>query len=104
MTENNIVKNEIEYTDANLDAHEEVSHEVTLYAEPVAHFGHFTITNSLITTWVVVFVVLIISLAIKLKSKLVPRGFQNFFEFIIEGAMDLADQVTGDKKITAKVF
>lgn len=104
MTENNIVKNEIEYTDVNLDAHEEVSHEVTLYAEPVAHFGHFTITNSLITTWAVVFVVLVISLAIKLKSKLVPRGFQNFFEFIIEGAMNLADQVTGDKKITAKVF
>ncbi len=104
MTENNIVKNEIENTEVTHEESSEVSHEVTLYAEPIAHDGHFTITNSLFTTWIVVFVVLIISLAIKLKSKLIPRGFQNFFEFIIEGAMNLADQVTGDKKITARVF
>lgn len=112
MTENNIVKNEIENvavthevsTEVSHEAGAEVSHEVTLYAEPIAHVGHFTITNSLFTTWIVVIVVLIISLAIKLKAKLIPRGFQNFFEFIIEGAMDLADQVTDDKKITARVF
>ena len=104
MTENNIVKNEIENVAVPQEVNTEVSHEVTLYAEPIAHVGNFTITNSLFTTWLVVFVVLIISLAIKLKAKLVPRGFQNFFEFIIEGAMDLADQVTGDKKITARVF
>lgn len=112
MTENNIVKNEIENvavqhevnTEISHEAGAEISHEVTLYAEPIAHVGNFTITNSLFTTWIVVIVVLIISLVIKLKAKLVPRGFQNFFEFIIEGAMDLADQVTGDKKITARVF
>jgi F-type H+-transporting ATPase subunit a len=104
MTENNIVNNEIVNVAAPHEVNAEVSHEVTLYAEPIAHVGHFTITNSLFTTWIVVFIVLIISLVIKLKAKLVPRGFQNFFEFIIEGAMDLADQVTGDKKITARVF
>lgn len=84
--------------------HEEISHESTLYAEPIAHIGHFEITNSLFTTWLVVLVVIIISLAIKLKIKQIPKGFQNFFEYVIEGAMSLADQVTGDKKITQKVF
>ncbi|MBF0443224.1 MAG: hypothetical protein HQK54_15050, partial [Oligoflexales bacterium] len=71
MTENNIVKNEIENTDVahevnaevSHEAISEVSHEVTLYAEPIAHVGDFTITNSLFTTWIVVFIVLIISLA-----------------------------------------
>lgn len=82
----------------------QISHESTLYAEPIGHIGAFTITNSLFTTWVVVFIVLIISIAIKIKAKLIPKGIQNIFEMLIEGAMDLADQVTGSKKITAKVF
>ena len=82
----------------------QISHESTLYAEPIGHIGTFTVTNSLFTTWVVVFIVLIISIAIKIKIKLIPKGIQNIFEMLIEGAMDLADQVTGSKKITAKVF
>ena len=97
---NNLENNEI----VTGDAHEEVGHEATLYAEPIGHIGTFPITNALFTTWLVVLVVLIISLAIRLKIKQVPKGFQNFFEFVIEGAMSLADSVTGSKKITAKVF
>lgn len=102
-TENQI--NEITASvETNEEIREEVSHESTLYAEPIGHIGSFPITNSLLTTWIVVFIVLIISISIKLKAKLIPRGFQNIFEMLIEGAMNLADQVTGNKKITAKVF
>lgn len=104
MTENNTIKNPIANTEIAPVASTEITHESTLYAEPIGHVGSLTITNSLFTTWVVVFIVFVISIVIKFKSKLIPKGFQNFFEFIIEGAMDLADQVTGDKKITARVF
>ena len=97
---NNLENNEI----VGKEASGGTSHEATLYAEPIAHIGSFPITNALFTTWLVVLVVLIISLAIRLKIKQVPKGFQNFFEFVIEGAMSLADSVTGSKKITAKVF
>ena len=100
MTTNNLENNEI----ALPEAHEEVSHEATLYAEPIGHIGALPITNSLFTTWLVVIFILIFSLAIKLRIKQIPKGLQNFFEFVIEGAMNLADSVTGDKKITAKVF
>ncbi len=100
MTTNNLENNEI----VTGEAHEELGHEATLYAEPIGHIGTFPITNALFTTWLVVLVVLIISLAIRFKIKQVPKGFQNFFEFVIEGAMSLADSVTGSKKITAKVF
>ncbi|HAE36900.1 MAG: ATP synthase subunit a [Candidatus Nomurabacteria bacterium GW2011_GWF2_35_66] len=85
-------------------ASEEISHESTLYAEPIGHIGNFTITNSVFTTWIVVLIVLVVTLAIKIKAKKIPKGIQNGFEIIIEGAMNLADQVTGSKKITAKVF
>lgn len=100
MTTNNLENNEI----LAQEAHEGTSHEATLYAEPIGHIGSFPITNSLFTTWLVVLVVLMFSLVIKLRVKQVPKGFQNFFEFVIEGAMKLADSVTGSKKITAKVF
>lgn len=96
MNTNNLEQNTIQTT--------EISHESTLYAEPIGHIGSFEVTNSLFTTWIVVLIVLILSLAIKIKAKQVPKGFQNLFEFIIEGAMNLADSVTGNKKITAKVF
>ncbi len=100
MTTNNLENNEIVTT----EAHEEVSHEATLYAEPIGHIGSFPVTNSLFTTWLVVIFVLIFSLAIRFKIRQIPKGLQNFFEFVIEGAMSLADSVTGSKKITAKVF
>lgn len=82
----------------------QISHESTLYAEPIGHIGGFPVTNSLFTTWIVVVIVLIMSIVIKIKTKLIPKGIQNAFEMVIEGAMGLADQVTGSKKITAKVF
>lgn len=83
---------------------QEITHEATIYAEPIAHIGNFQLTNSLFTTWIVVFVACLLLIIFKFKLKQIPKGFQNFFEYIIDGAMDLADQVTGDKKITAKVF
>jgi len=83
---------------------QEVSHEATLYAEPIAHIGGLTITNALFTGWVAVFVLIIIAIAIRTKIKQIPKGFQNLFEIVIEGAESIIDQVTNDKKITAKVF
>lgn len=83
---------------------EHVAHVPTLYAEPIAHIGSFTITNSLFTSWLVVFIMIIISIVIRSSIKKIPKGFQNLFELIIEGAEKLADQVTGDRKITNKAF
>lgn len=84
--------------------HSEIKHESTLYAEHIYHIGHLPITNSLLTSWIVVFVILIISIIIKLKLKQIPKGIQNFFEIMISGALSLCDQVTGSRKISKKVF
>ena len=83
---------------------EGVSHESTLYAEPIAHFGSFTVTNALFTSWIVVFIIVIIAIAVKISIKKIPKGIQNLFEIIIEGAEDLCDQVTGNRAITNKAF
>jgi len=90
------------YTQTNLK--EEVSHEVTIYAEPIFHIGKFEITNSLITSWLAVLVIFFFALAIRLNMKKVPGKLQNVFEVILEGAMSLCDQVTNDRKITERIF
>jgi F-type H+-transporting ATPase subunit a len=81
-----------------------VTHESTLYAEPIGHIGSFTITNSLFTSWIVVGIIVILCIAIRLSLKKIPKGIQNLFEIIVEGAESLADQVTNDRKITEKAF
>ena len=106
VTENNIEVNEshsLEVTGVeNLST--EISHESTLFAEPIAHFGNFTVTNALFTSWIVVFILIIISIVIRTKIKQIPKGIQNLFEMIIEGAESLCDQVTNSRKITNQAF
>ncbi len=82
----------------------EIVHESTLYAEPIGHIGSFTITNALLTSWIVVGLIILISLIIRFSIKKVPGKLQQTFEIILEGAYDLCDQVTGNRKITEKVF
>jgi len=82
----------------------EIKHEATLYAEPISHLGNFSITNALLTSWIAVILIIIIAISIKSKLREIPRKFQNFFEIILEGALSLCDQVTGDRKISVRVF
>lgn len=81
-----------------------IKHETTIFAEPIAHFGNFTITNALATSWVVVGMIIILSLLIRLRLKSVPGKLQNIFELILEGALKLCDQVTGNRRTTEKIF
>lgn len=83
---------------------QEISHESTLYAEPIVHFGTFTVTNALFTSWVVVFILIIISIIVRTNLKKIPKGIQNLFEVLIEEAENLCDQVTSSRIITNKAF
>ena len=82
----------------------ELKHEQTLFAEPVMHVGSFPVTNALITSWVTVAIIAVIALALRLSIRTVPGKLQHFFEVLIEGGLDLADQVTGDRRISQRVF
>jgi F-type H+-transporting ATPase subunit a len=86
------------------ETHGEVSHEVTLFAEPIFNIGGFSVTNSLINSWVVVLIIVLFAFALKKRIKRIPTGLQNGFEIIVNGALSLADSVTGDRKKSLKVF
>jgi F-type H+-transporting ATPase subunit a len=83
---------------------EQPSHEVTIFAEPIFNVGSFEITNSLLTSWLALFAVVLFALFIRLNLKKIPGKIQNIFEVIFEGALSLVDQVTNDRKITEKIF
>lgn len=82
----------------------EPSEKITLFAEPVAHYNNFTITNSLLTSWFAVFILIIISLIVRSKIKEVPGKMQHLFEIIIEGALGLCDQVTNNRALSVRIF
>ncbi len=81
-----------------------ISHEITLFAEPVFHLKDFVITNALFTSWIAVIVIVVISFILRSKLKEVPGKIQNLFEVIIEGALSLCDQVTNDRTLSIKIF
>lgn len=79
-------------------AHEEIIHENTLYAEPIAHVGSFAITNSLMTSGFGLLIIIVLTILIKKNIKKVPTGIQNAMEMIIEGFLGIFDGVTGSRK------
>ena len=83
---------------------EQLSEKVTLFAEPIFHLGDFTVTNALLTSWVVVAIIIILSLILRSKLKAVPGKLQNLFEIVIDAALDLCDQVTGSRALSIKIF
>lgn len=82
----------------------EIIHENTIFAEPIFHIGSFNITNSLLNSWIVVFLVAIIGLSFFRKIKLIPGKLQNAFEMIVEQFLDIFDSVTGSREKSLKFF
>lgn len=77
---------------------QEVSHEATLFAEPIAHVGPFAVTNALVMSWVTVAVLVVVFVTLGKRIKKIPAGLQSMFEILLEQAFALADTVTGERK------
>ncbi|MEK7539374.1 MAG: FoF1 ATP synthase subunit a [Patescibacteria group bacterium] len=81
-----------------------ISHETTLFAEPIFYYKNFTFTNALLSSWLAVLLIIILAVILRKKLREVPKGLQNIFEIIVEGALDLCDQVTSSRTLSLKVF
>ena len=62
---------------------------VSLAGEGILEIAGFTITNSLLTTWIVMAVLLILAWAGTRNITLVPSGLQNLWEMILEFLLGL---------------
>ena len=83
---------------------QEISHEITLFAEPLFHFKNFVITNALLTSWLVVAIIIFFSFVLRSQLRIIPGKLQNIFEIIVDGALNLCDQVTNSRILSLKIF
>jgi F-type H+-transporting ATPase subunit a len=73
------------------------AHGVSLVAEPLFHVGPLPVTNSIVTSWVVALVlIIVIRLAIK-RPKLIPSRAQATVETLVQGILDLIAPIVGNK-------
>lgn len=77
---------------------------ISLSAETLFHLGPLPVTNSLLATWVVVLILVILALVVRRRVALVPRGFINVVEVVIEWLLNLCDSVTNDRALSKKFF
>ena len=66
--------------------------------------GGFPVTNSFLMACLITIIVAIVSCFISRKLKIKPSRWQSIVEIIYEGMYGLIDQISGDKKITKKIF
>lgn len=84
--------------------------EVSIAAEPIFNLGPLVVTNSLLTSWIAMIVLIVIAVAATRRipknletasnQELVPSGFQNFFEWVIEWFYKLVKEISGPRANT----
>ena len=60
-------------------------------------FG-FSITNTLLCTWIVIAILFFVCYLGTRRQDLIPSGMQNAFEYVVEGLLGLVESVSGKKK------
>jgi F-type H+-transporting ATPase subunit a len=74
----------------------EAEHEVlSLKPAAVFHIGEFTVTNSMLVTWAVAFLVILFAQIATRKIKAVPSGAQNFWEWLVESLYNFLESIIG---------
>ncbi len=76
---------------------------ISVAAEPIFSLGGISITNSILTGWIVVGLFVIVGLIVRKGATLAPRGFLNLVDTLVEFLLGEVEKVTGDKK-RARLF
>ncbi len=66
-------------------------------AEVVFSIFGFTVTNSMIMTWIVAAVLIVVAQLATKEISIIPKRFQNFIEWIVESLVDFLGGIMGDK-------
>ena len=75
---------------------------ISLAAETLFHIGSFPVTNSFLTSVIVVALLLIVGLIVGMNFRRLPAGFQHVFELAYDSLDELSVSVAGEagRKIT----
>lgn len=78
--------------------------EISLKAQQLFHVGNFTVTNSFFLTLVVCVILIIFSLVMRSKVKLVPGKLQGAVEMGVEALLGLMESTLGTMEKAEKYF
>jgi F-type H+-transporting ATPase subunit a len=70
---------------------------ITIAAEELTTVGRVKLTNTMVTSWVVVLFIIVFFLLATRRWSLVPSGLQNFVEAALEAFYNLVVNVAGEK-------
>jgi F-type H+-transporting ATPase subunit a len=65
--------------------------------------GRFTVTNSMLVTWIVAAGIIVFAQAATRNIKKIPSGIQNFWEWLVEGLYSFLESVIG-RSLVKKTF
>src|SRR3954470_18127945 len=66
-----------------------------LYATPIFKLGPLPVTNSMLVTWVVAFLLIIGARLAMRNPQMIPSGAQNFWEWLVESLHDFLEGIVG---------
>jgi F-type H+-transporting ATPase subunit a len=70
---------------------------ISIAAEKIGSFGSFPITNSLLSTWVVMAILIVISWLATRNLRMIPSGLQNVMEMVVGGFYDFYKTIVGER-------
>ena len=68
------------------------------------NIGGFPVSNSILLVWLITLGALVFSIFIKKNTKIIPKRWQTIVEILFESMEGLITQITGDIRITRKIF
>jgi len=77
---------------------------ISLIPETIGHISSLVVTNTLLTSWVVMVVLIALGIWAGRNPQLKPGKKQNFFELVIETIFNFFEEVWGDKEKVKKFF
>ncbi|MEK7098651.1 MAG: F0F1 ATP synthase subunit A [Patescibacteria group bacterium] len=88
--------------------HEEAAREsgihVALAAQRLGEFFGIPLTNTLVTTWLIVSVLVILAVVFSKRISLIPSRFQTLLEMLFEFVYDYVTETLGSKRMANKFF
>ena len=77
---------------------------ISLSAEKIINIFGFPLTNTLLTSWLVVILLIVLARLVGRKMAMVPSGVQNAAEFVIDGLLGFMTTIAGERKTAEKFF
>jgi F-type H+-transporting ATPase subunit a len=81
-------------------AAEPVEHQTpSLKAAPLFQIGQFSVTNSMLASWIVALAVILFAQIATRNIKTVPTGVQNFWEWLVESLYNFLEGIIGHELV-----